>query len=104
MTRENGAATESPSQPPRRRRSRRWVSVLFAAEFLLSIMVRIFIGVIVLVVPWSPLWDNNHLLLSYPRVATALSFGAIRGIISGLGLLNLWIAIDDTLHRSERHT
>jgi hypothetical protein len=25
-------------------------------------------------------------------------FGAVRGMISGLGLLNLWIALDEALH------
>lgn len=66
-------------------------------------MVRIFIGVILLVLPWSPLWDNNHLLQTFPHIAAWASYGATRGIVSGLGLLNLWIAIDDTLHRGERH-
>jgi hypothetical protein len=56
-----------------------------------------------LVLPWSPLWDNNHLLQAYPHVAALLSYGATRGIVSGIGLLDLWIAVDDTLHRSERH-
>jgi len=92
------------SSPVKLKRRRRIVSALLAAEFLLAIMVRIFVGVIVLVLPWSPLWDNNHLLQSYPHVATWLSYGATRGIVSGIGLLDLWIAVDDTLHRSERHT
>jgi hypothetical protein len=73
------------------------------AEFLLAITVRIFVGVIVMVLPWSPLWDNDHLFQAVPHLATLMSYGATRGIISGLGLMNLWIAVDDTLHRSERH-
>ena len=77
---------------------------MMIAEFLLAIMVRIYIGVSVLVLPWSPLWDNNHLLQAAPRLAAFLSLGAVRGIVSGLGLMNLWIAVDDTLHRNERHT
>ncbi len=74
-----------------------------ATEFLLAIMVRIFIGVIVFVLPWSPLWDNNHLLQEYPRIAHFFSYGATRGVFSGIGLLNLWIAVDETLHRNQRH-
>jgi len=95
---------DRPAGPiPPRRRPRRFVTALFAVEFLLAIMVRIFIGVILLVLPWSPLWDNNHLLQTFPHIAAWASYGATRGIVSGLGLLNLWIAIDDTLHRGERH-
>lgn len=89
--------------PPKTRRRRLWVTVLLLAEFLLAITVRIFIGVIVLVLPWSPLWDNNHLLQAFPHLATLLSYGATRGVVSGVGLLNLWIAVDDTLHRNERY-
>ena len=89
-----------PLKAPRRRL---WVTILLLGEFLLAITVRIFVGVIVLVLPWSPLWDNNHLLQAFPHLATLLSYGATRGVVSGMGLMNLWIAVDDTLHRSERH-
>jgi hypothetical protein len=86
------------------RRPRRLIRGLMALEFLLAVMVRIFIGVILVFMPWyPPVWDNNQLLHPYPHLAIWLSYGAVRGIISGLGLLNLWIAIDDTLHRGERH-
>jgi hypothetical protein len=81
----------------------RFTSALLTTEFLLAVMVRIFIGVFVLVLPWSPLWDGNHLLQGHPAITAFLSYGAVRGIFSGLGLLNLWIAVDDTLHRDERH-
>ena len=79
-----------------------WITVLLLAEFLLAITVRVVVGVIVMVLPWSPLWDNNHVLQAYPRFAALLSYGATRGIVSGVGLMNLWIAVDDTLHRGER--
>jgi hypothetical protein len=79
------------------------VALLFGIEFIVAIMVRIFIGVIVLVLPWSSLWNNNPLLLSYPHLSEFLSFGATRGVFSGIGLLNLWVAVDDTLHRGDRH-
>ena len=68
-------------------------------ELYLYIIIRIYIGVIVLVLPWySPLWADNQLLNHYPRVAGFLMYGAVRGVISGLGLLNLWIAVDEAVH------
>jgi hypothetical protein len=94
-----------PLKPVVRKRTagEKFGRALFAAEFLLAIMVRIFIGVIVFVIPWSPLWDNNHFLQEFPILAQFFSYGAVRGVISGIGLLNLWVAVDDTLHRSQRH-
>ena len=93
------------TQPTLKRRTprRRAVTILFALEFIVAVMVRIFLGVIVLVLPWSPLWDNNHLLQTWPHLGHFMSFGATRGVLSGIGLLNLWAAVDDTLHRGERH-
>jgi hypothetical protein len=63
-------------------------------ELYLYVIIRIYIGIIVLVLPWySPLWADNQLLNHFPRVSTFLMYGAVRGVVSGLGLLNLGIAI-----------
>jgi hypothetical protein len=100
----NGPPVDAPARrKPSRTGGQRFGRALMATEFLLAIMVRIFIGVIVFVLPWSPLWDNNHLLQEYPRIAHFFSYGATRGVFSGIGLLNLWIAVDETLHRNQRH-
>ncbi len=74
-------------------------------ELYLYVMIRIYIGIIVLVLTWyAPLWADNQLLNHFPRVATFLMYGAVRGMISGLGLLNLWIAVVEALHFRGRHT
>ena len=65
----------------RSRKRSRWITVLLLAEFLLAITVRIVVGVIVMVLPWSPLWDNNHWLQAFPHFAALLSYGATRGIV-----------------------
>ena len=63
------------------------------------VIIRIYIGVIVLVIPWyAPLWADNQLLSYFPRVGTFLMYGAVRGMVSGLGLLNLWIALVEAVH------
>jgi hypothetical protein len=71
------------------------------AELLLHVILRIYIGVIILVLPWTPLWGGNRLLNHFPRVSAFLMYGAVRGIVSGLGLLNLWIAVDEAVHYRE---
>ncbi len=68
-------------------------------ELYLYVIIRIYIGIIVLVLPWyTPLWADNELLNYYPRVGTFLMYGSVRGVISGLGLLNLWIALEEAIH------
>jgi hypothetical protein len=44
-------------------------------------------------------WDQNPLFLQYPTLSNIAVNGAVRGIVSGLGLLNLWIALEDVLGR-----
>jgi len=45
-------------------------------------------------------WDQNPLFTHFPTLGVLASNGAVRGLISGLGLLNLWIAFRDAVrHR-----
>jgi hypothetical protein len=100
----NGSTVQDrPPAPPRHSRSRvpLW---LRRVELYLYVIIRIYIGIIVLVLPWyAPLWADNQLINHYPQVATFLMYGAVRGVISGLGLLNLWIAVTEALHFRGRH-
>jgi hypothetical protein len=62
-------------------------------ELFLRVLLRMYIGLAVCVAPWwKPFWDQNPLFTHYPTLAIYAANGAVRGLISGLGLLNLWIA------------
>src|SRR5271169_6028840 len=87
---ERQSAPQGPSRLPL------W---LRRVELYLYVIIRIYIGVIVLVLPWyAPLWADNELLNYFPRVGTFLMYGAVRGMVSGLGLLNLWTALVEAVH------
>jgi hypothetical protein len=91
----------------------RW---LVRAERFLRLLLRIYIGLAVCYAPWSGriaaafpevliylpwsrvLWDQNPLFLHFPTLDHFAATGAVRGLVSGLGLLNLWIAFHDALH------
>ena len=47
---------------------------------------------------WTRIWDQNLFILSHPMLAGILHNGAVRGIISGLGLLDIWIGISEAVH------
>ena len=58
-----------------------------------------YIGGLVAVLPWSPrYWDANGWILGHPFAADWLLRGWVRGLISGLGLLDLWIGVSELLH------
>jgi hypothetical protein len=98
----NGSTVQDRQpMPPRHSRVPLW---LRRVELYLYVIIRIYIGIIVLILPWySPLWADNQLINHYPRVATFLMYGSVRGVISGLGLLNLWIAVTEALQFRGKH-
>jgi len=57
-----------------------------------------YIGILLIVLPWTPLWQENHFLGWLPeRWVDWLMTGAARGIVSGLGLLDLWIGLEEAI-------
>jgi hypothetical protein len=59
------------------------------------VIVSLFIGVFLLVVPWTALWDSNYLLQPYPAVRAVLLSGAVRGTVSALGVVYIVLALDE---------
>jgi hypothetical protein len=59
----------------------------------------VYLGVLVMVLPWwTRIWDRNAFILARPWLAAVLHNGAVRGMISGLGLLDIWIGISEAVH------
>lgn len=105
-----GSDTALPSHPLKHdpQRIPGWLE---RAELFLRVLLRLYIGLALCYAPWSGdvltflpwshgLWDRNPLFLYFPTLGAFAANGAVRGIISGLGLLNLWIAFRDAVrHR-----
>lgn len=74
---------------------------LVRIELFLRVMLRMYIGLAVCYAPWShTFWDQNPIFLQFPMLGSIAMNGAARGIVSGLGLLNLWIAFQEAIrHR-----
>ena len=59
----------------------------------------VYLGVLVMILPWwTRIWDRNEFILARPWLAAILHNGAVRGMISGLGLLDIWIGISEAVH------
>lgn len=58
-------------------------------------------GVLLIILPWTPEWTDNYLLLSYPSLRIVVANGFFRGLCSGLGLLDIWIGFWEALHYHE---
>jgi len=96
------AGSVAPPYLPARHHPQRIPRWLERAELFLRVLIRMYIGLALCYAPWSPLfWDQNPLFQRFPDLAAFAAYGAVRGIVSGLGLLNLWIAFHDAIrHRN----
>jgi len=67
----------------------------------LFVLISAVAGVLLIILPWTPEWTDNYLLLSFPALRTIVANGFFRGICSGLGLLDIWIGFWEALHYHE---
>jgi len=58
-------------------------------------------GVLLIILPWTPNWTENHLLLAHPWLRELLENGFVRGVCSGLGALDIWIGFTEAAHYRE---
>jgi len=59
------------------------------------------IGVMLMILPWRPEWTDNHLLIPFPALRDFVANGFIRGICTGLGVLNVWIGFWEAIQYRE---
>ncbi len=59
-------------------------------------------GVLLIILPWTPKWTDNPLLLSRPGLREVLSNGFVRGLCSGLGVLDLWLGFWEAIYYHEK--
>ena len=70
-----------------------------AATLFLSILSSLLVGVVLVVTPWTWLWDANYLIQPHPTLRQLVLSAFSRGAVSGLGLVNLLLAA----HEAQQH-
>src|SRR5262249_29259332 len=87
--------------PPTKERYKGLELWLHRLTVLMFGLVCIIVGVLLVVLPWRPEWTDNRLLLTSPGLRTLVANGFVRGLCSGLGLLDIWIGFAEVLHYHE---
>jgi hypothetical protein len=75
---------------------------LHRTSVFLFVLISAVAGVLLVILPWTPEWTDNYILLSFPWLRTLVSTAFFRGLCSGLGLLDIWIGFWEALHYHER--
>jgi hypothetical protein len=60
---------------------------------VLSVSSSLLVGIILVVAPWTTLWDSNYLLNPHPALRAFVLSSFTRGSVTGLGLVNIVLAI-----------
>jgi hypothetical protein len=59
------------------------------------------LGLFLTVLPWMDAWSHNGLLLPHEWLQVLLVNNFVRGAVSGLGLVDLWLGISEAVRYRE---
>jgi hypothetical protein len=89
-------AVDTTTGPPAGNVAPVWLQRL---SLFVLVLFCVYLGILVMVLPWWPrIWDQNLYIQSRPALAAVLHTGAVRGLISGLGVLDIWIGVSEAVH------
>jgi hypothetical protein len=71
---------------------------LHRLSLVIFVIFCIELGMLLSVLPWTRLWTNNSLLAAHPAWRAFLQDNFVRGVITGLGLIDIWIGIGEAVH------
>jgi hypothetical protein len=58
------------------------------------VVVLCIMGAILFYLPWTSIWEKNYFLSHFPLLMRILLHPAFRGAVSGLGVLDIFLAVN----------
>lgn len=92
--REGGAPASPHDTPPL------WLRRISLVTF---VMFCVWIGMLLVALPWTRIWTENTLLTSSPALRSFTQSAALRGAVSGLGFIDIWLGVWEALSYREGH-
>ncbi|HTG90162.1 MAG TPA: hypothetical protein VL914_08195 [Vicinamibacterales bacterium] len=62
---------------------------------LLLVAYFIEVGLLLVLVPWSPFWERNYFVTAFPAIHAIIRNYYVRGGVSGLGVVNLLMGFNE---------
>jgi len=84
--------------PAKPNKPHRWLQRLWLVVFVLFCLE---VGIILTVLPWTRLWSDNTLLIAFPAFKQMVSHNFVRGLVSGLGLVDIWMGVAEAVSYRE---
>jgi hypothetical protein len=70
-------------------------------KLVIFVMACIYLGIILIILPWNELWVQNGLIHRYPGLRDLAMSNFVRGAITGLGFVNVWLGVWEAVHYRE---
>ena len=59
----------------------------------LLVVICCIMGAILFYLPWTNIWEQNYFLSHFPSLMRILLNPSVRGAVSGLGILDIFLAV-----------
>jgi hypothetical protein len=56
------------------------------------------LGMLLAILPWTMVWNQNSFLGAHPALKMIVQNNFVRGIATGLGIVDIWIGIWEAVH------
>jgi len=87
-------STPAPSSQP----VPRYVVWSHRLSLVVFVVFCIELGMLLAILPWTTVWNQNSFLGSYPSIRSLAQNNFVRGVATGLGLIDIWIGIWEAVH------
>jgi hypothetical protein len=72
-------------------------------SIVIQVLFCIELGLLLAVLPWyAPIWNHNSLIIDHPTLRAILQQNFVRGLVTGLGLVDIWLGISEAVHYRDR--
>jgi hypothetical protein len=93
MTTPNSLLAAKAPEPPEEPRAP--ISLWRRVQAVVFILFCLEMGIVLVLFPWSSMWDRNYFFTLAPRWAALFASSYVRGAVSGIGLVNVAIAVSE---------
>jgi len=84
--------------PPSTQAVPRFVIWSHRLSLVVLVVFCIELGMLLAILPWTTVWNQNSFLASYPGLRAFAQNNFVRGLATGLGLVDIWIGIWEAVH------
>lgn len=71
---------------------------LHRLSVIIFVIFCIELGMLLTVLPWTRVWLDNSLLVARPTWRAIAQHNFVRGLVTGIGLVDIWIGIWEAVH------